>query len=291
MSKNQQRKTVAVPAAAIGFFLCVGLIGFLCPKTVSGTSGPALETAAPTPRPRVSRTRKPSRYSQFAHDVKAHRLACSSCHKFPSENWQKVRAADKAFPDVTDYPHHESCLNCHRQQFFKGTPPAICSICHTAPSPRNSARHAFPNPREIFDTTAKGRSAVSDFAVSFPHDKHIEIVSKAKSEASFQNASWRRSAAGRRAEESCSVCHQTYKPQGDSDDEYASKPPADLGEGFWLKKGTFKTMPIGHTTCFTCHSADTGLSPAPTDCRVLPQAEAAAAKVRFRRPISCEDGR
>jgi hypothetical protein len=55
-------------------------------------------------------------------------------------------------------------------------------------------------------------------------------------------------------------------PQGDSADEYVTKPPAKLGDDFWLKKGTFKTAPIGHATCFTCHSTDTGILPAPTDC-------------------------
>ncbi|MDH3492492.1 MAG: hypothetical protein OEM82_03000, partial [Acidobacteriota bacterium] len=33
-----------------------------------------------------------------------------------------------------------------------------------------------------------------------------------------------------------------------------------------LKKGTFKTTPTGHTTCFQCHSTDAGISPAPQDC-------------------------
>jgi hypothetical protein len=35
-------------------------------------------------------------------------------------------------------------------------------------------------------------------------------------------------------------------PEGTSGDEYATKPPANLGEGFWLKKGTFKSVPVGH---------------------------------------------
>jgi len=55
-------------------------------------------------------------------------------------------------------------------------------------------------------------------------------------------------------------------PQGKSDDEYLTKPPAKIGDAFWLKKGTFKTSPIGHTVCFTCHSADTGILPAPETC-------------------------
>lgn len=216
--------------------------------------------AEPKPTP------KKSKYSDFSHTAKAHKLECGTCHKFPTANWNKVRPEKEAFPDQTDYPRHESCLNCHRQQFFKGAQPAICSICHTNPSPRDSSRHPFPNPREIFDLSKKGKMATSDFVAAFPHDKHIEIVSgRSSSTGPFINASY---SAGRRvaAEESCSVCHKTANPIGTSKDEYLTPPPAKLGDAFWLKKGTFKTAPIGHTTCFTCHSADSGILPAPQTC-------------------------
>lgn len=236
-------------------------VGTLRP-TPSATHTPTTKAAA---KPAV--TRPKPKYSDFSHDVKAHKMDCSKCHTFPSSNWEKVRPKDSAFPDITDYPKHASCINCHRQQFFRGNRPVICSICHTNPGPRNSTRHPFPNPREIFDESAKGKTAPpSDFAISFPHDKHVEIVSRNEaSEPMIVNASWARS--GRRfAEESCAVCHKTLAPQGDSDDEFFTKPPADIGDAFWLKKGTFKSSPTGHTTCFTCHSADSGMSPAPTDC-------------------------
>jgi hypothetical protein len=224
-------------------------------------------TAIPQSTPRRTVQKQPSRkYSEFPHNAKAHQLECATCHKFPSSNWNKVRTEKDAFPDITDYPKHESCLNCHRQQFFKGAPPAICSICHTTPGPRNSSRHPFPNPRELFDLSPKGKKASSDFVVGFPHDKHIEIVSGHSADRPFVNASFTREDRRRAGEESCAVCHQTYKPQGDSKDEYLTQPPAKLGDGFWLKKGTFKTTPIGHTTCFTCHSADSGLMPAPENC-------------------------
>jgi hypothetical protein len=66
--------------------------------------------------------------------------------------------------------------------------------------------------------------------------------------------------------ENCSVCHQTFQPQGNSEEEYVTKPPKNLGDAFWLKKGTFKTTPGNHSTCFTCHSQEAGISPAPSDC-------------------------
>ena len=210
-----------------------------------------------------AQTRRRS-YSQFPHSVKAHQLECASCHKFPSPNWNKVRTGSDAFPDITEYPRHESCLNCHRAQFFRGNPPAICTICHVNPSPRDSRRHPFPNPREIFDQSTKGKIATSDFVVSFPHDKHIDIVSSLdKPSGPFMRVAFSRVNA---MQDSCSVCHVTLQPQGEAQEEYLTKPPADVGDKFWLKRGTFKSVPIGHTTCFNCHSQDSGLSPAPTSC-------------------------
>lgn len=205
-----------------------------------------------------------ARYTQFPHNAKAHRIECSSCHKFPTSNWNKVRAKETAFPDVTEYPDHESCVGCHKPQFFKGARPPICTICHVNPSPRGGPRHPFPNPREIFDGSAKGRTATSDFSIRFPHATHIEIVSGVRSTSPFRLARFER---GRRAgEESCAVCHTTVDPQGDGSEEYVTKPPASNGDAYWLKKGTFKSIPTGHTTCFTCHSADTGILPAQKDC-------------------------
>jgi hypothetical protein len=213
-------------------------------------------------------TPQPRRYSEFPHALKAHQLECASCHKFPSSNWNRVRTGAAAFPDITDYPKHESCLGCHRQQFFRGTPPLICSICHTRPGPQGSARHPFPNPREIFDRSTKGRTAASDFQVSFSHEKHVDIVTASGAaravRSPFRHASF--TPAHAPAEESCAVCHQTLNPQGSSGDEFLTKPPGSLGDAFWLKKGTFKSVPIGHTTCFTCHSQDSGIAPTPTDC-------------------------
>lgn len=261
MRKRRPSQIPHLRVAIIALFFGFVLSFLVFPRNFSFIDSSRAEPA-PTPRPR--RAAVPSKYSKFSHNVKAHKIECNSCHKFPSDNWKLVRAEKDAFPDITDYPKHQSCVNCHRQQFFRGRPPAICSICHTNPGPRNSSRFPFPNPRELFDATAKGRNAVSGFQIFFPHDKHIDIVS-ARNERGilFQKASWK---AKLRAEESCSVCHTTYQPQGDGSDEYVTKPPANLGDAFWLKRGTFKTTPIGHTVCFTCHTADSGLSPAPNDC-------------------------
>lgn len=212
-----------------------------------------------------------SRYSKFSHDVEAHKKKeCSECHKFPSDNWQKVRPESDAIPDITEYPKHDSCVSCHRQQFFSGSKPAICSICHVNPSPRDSRRHPFPNPPEAFDKSPKGKTSFSEFAVAFPHELHVAMLasrsprtpSTPATEPMFVRAGFRKAVQS----ETCAMCHQIAAPQGDADDEYVTKPPEKLGDAFWLKKGTFMASPSGHTQCFTCHSADAGLNPAPANC-------------------------
>lgn len=259
-SKNKKLCGMAVLCLAIGTAFAAAA-GVFSPSRAAASGG-----ALPLPTPAKGR------YTQFAHSTKAHRMDCGSCHKFPSANWKKVRAGSDAFPDITEYPSHNSCIKCHTQQFFRGARPAICSICHTNPGPRNSARHPFPNPRETFDKSAKGKTAESDFAITFPHEIHVEIVTgHATSLVRFANASFATLTKRTAAEESCAVCHQTMQPQGESDDEYLTKPPATLGDGFWIKKGMFKSSPIGHTTCFTCHSQDSGMSPEPKNCAACHQ--------------------
>jgi hypothetical protein len=253
----------------------VALLIFACASLAWISDEPvavAHATPVPTPKPRAN-------YREFPHAAQAHKMECSKCHKFPSDNWNKVRSEKDAFPDVTEYPRHDSCVGCHRQQFFRGATPNICSICHTAPGPSSPNRHPFPNPREIFDQSTKGKTHTSDFLPMFPHDKHIEIVAAHRSSATqFATASFisRRPDDG---EKSCVVCHQTMAPQGKSPDEYLTKPPADIGEAFWLKKGTFKTEPTGHTNCFTCHSPD--IPPAPSNCAACHQLKPSLPRADF----------
>ena len=113
-------------------------------------------------------------YSRFSHFNEQHRLECQTCHKFPSPNWKVVRKESEAFPDISEFPDHQSCINCHRKQFFARERPAprICSNCHVKVSPRNTSRFPFPSLGEPFFASAKGRGFVSEFKVFFPQDKH-----------------------------------------------------------------------------------------------------------------------
>ncbi len=229
-----------------------------------------------TSRSRVQKPKVPPKpkidYSKFSHTTHAvtQKLACNSCHKVPSKNWNVVRKGDAAFQDVADFPEHSSCLNCHRTQFFARERPApvICSNCHIAVTPRDTARWLFPSLGDITDPKLRRREFISEFGVGFPHDKHIDVVGMIapgmRDRALFVNASFQDKKAA--PPKSCPVCHETYQPQGKSSEEYLVKPPKDIGDNFWLKKGTFKTIPTSHTICFTCHNADSGIPPEPKNC-------------------------
>lgn len=218
-------------------------------------------------------------YSKFSHrtHVEQQKLTCDSCHKFPSKNWKEVRKGEEAFPDVTDFPEHPACLNCHRTQFFarERPAPAICSNCHIAVTPRNTARFPFPSLGDTFLSSKIGQSFVSDFKVVFPHDKHLDVIGRLHSpppgdfglvltRASFHSG---RAQAQDAQSKACSTCHETYQPQGKSTDEFVTPPPKDLPEdAFWLKKGAFKTTPTTHAACSSCHNDEAGIPPAPADC-------------------------
>ena len=197
-----------------------------------------------TPAAAQRRVQPRTNYSDFTHTthVAKEKLACGSCHKVPSKNWKEVRKGDAAFPDVTEFPEHASCLNCHRQQFFarERPVPKVCSNCHVEATPKDTSRPPFPSLGEAFLSIAKATNFVSEFRVFFPHGKHGDVE--------------------------CADCHQTYQPQGKSDDEFVTKPPKDIGDAFWLKKGTFKTRPLTHATCFTCHNQESELPPLPANC-------------------------
>jgi len=231
------------------------------------------QTNAQTRRRPATRTPQRPRinYAEFSHTthVTKEKLACDSCHKFPTDNWKEVRKGDDAFPDVAEFPTHASCLNCHRQQFFarERPAPAICSNCHVAVTPRNTVRFLFPSLGDVTDTPLRRRDSVSEFAVHFPHETHLDVVgwNRPFVEPRFVTVSW--PSQQQQPAANCGVCHQTYQPQGNASEEYVTKPPKDLGDAFWLKKGTFKTIQNSHTVCFTCHNAESGISPVSSDCQ------------------------
>ena len=271
----------------MALLLAVFLVG-TCSALMASATGQQSGAAAqkgrgkrPNKKPAVAQKPRVD-YTNFSHrtHVDKQKLKCDSCHKNPTKNWKDVRKGDAAFPDVADFPEHSTCLNCHREQFFARERPApvICSNCHIAISPRDTTRFLFPSLGDVTDATKKRRDFVSEFQVNFPHDKHVDLVGAIRpglnpnGNLRFLSAAFRQDKKKEPEQpKSCPVCHQTNQPQGDSPDEYATKPPKTLGDAFWLKKGTFKTIPVSHTVCFTCHSADSGINPLPTECNICHQ--------------------
>ena len=190
-------------------------------------------------------------YSSFSHRSRSHQQqSCASCHKTPTPDWRTARA----FPDITDYPGHESCVSCHRQQFFNGARPNICSVCHTRTSPRDDARFAFGQP-DLSPRPPRAKNR-REFTIEFPHDKHQDVIAQlrparpARAEASFTLASfWSKNGTPTDDQarfNNCTLCHQTNRalPQAPRDGwPGAYAPPPE----------TFKTAPASHASCFNCH--------------------------------------
>lgn len=255
-------------------FLVIGLALSSMLTMVGSLAAVDPQTRAQSPRRRASRApQKPrTNYAEFSHTthVTKEKLACNACHKFPTANWKEVRKGDAAFEDVAEFPEHAACLNCHREQFFARELPAprICSNCHVAVTPRNTVRFLFPSLGDVTDPSRPQRDAISEFAVHFPHETHLEVVGRNTRfpEPRLVAVSWK-SQQQKPPPANCGVCHKTYQPQGQSSEEYVTKPPKNLGEAFWLKKGTFTTIPNSHTGCFTCHNAESGIAPMSSDCQ------------------------
>lgn len=169
---------------------------------------------------------RPIDYTKFSHATEKHQGECLTCHKIPSREWQKT----STLPDVTDYPGHAACVGCHRQQFFKGARPPICSVCHTKTSPRDGARFAFRNPATLLQ-----------FSIEFPHDKHQDVIASARSKPTFAFAH----VVQNREEtyNNCTICHA----------QRTSVPARVWPDNFSPQPATFKSSPDSHASCFGCH--------------------------------------
>jgi len=205
--------------------LCLSVVAFLNNGGARGQK----QTSRNRPRPAAID------YSKFSHNTKKHQAACDTCHKIPTARWQQT----STYPDITDYPGHEACVSCHRQQFFKGAKPPICSVCHLKTSPREEARLAFRNP-----------AITRQFTIEFPHDRHQDVIAllkiKSSAASSLTFAHARRMADDKvQTYNNCEICH--------SQRAVPSSPPTGWADGFQPKPETFKSVPAGHDSCFNCH--------------------------------------
>lgn len=208
---------------ALAIFL-IATAALLCAPRLISYSGRAFAAAqSHTQTRRTPPRRAPAKttardYSRFSHSSESHlKRDCAACHHIASFEQ----------PDIKDFPDHPACVECHRQQFFRGARPLICSNCHTVVSPRTAARFPFPNVR-----------AGIEFADVFPHANHIKSTSLIQ----FKNVVGEKSSI----QATCLYCHKVNAAklapaQGATASAFA--PPA----------GTFMTTPTSHSTCFQCH--------------------------------------
>lgn len=197
---------------------------------------------------------------EFSHSTASHKkINCSSCHKIPTANWTSARG----FPDIADYPDHSSCVQCHRNDFFRGNRPTICTVCHVAAGPRAKERFEFP---------VSQRS--QEFETIFPHDVHQNIIASNEKKrhvavAHFVNASFIRIDDDDKKPQfnNCTICHPsaTVVPEFKSYDpiktEILTTPATEV---FIPKAEFFKNMPNSHESCFNCHYQ--AQRPVRTDC-------------------------
>lgn len=182
-------------------------------------------------------------YTKFSHSTPKHKAACNTCHKTPTKNWTKV----SQFPDVADFPDHDTCVSCHRAQFFKGARPPICSVCHTKTSPRDAARYTFRNPASRLQ-----------FVIEFPHDRHQDVIAVNRFLISAPLTSHRAPhdafmahAAAPPQFNNCTICHggSVFAISAPA----PTRPNLRTSDMDGLGLMPFKASPTNHGACFNCH--------------------------------------
>ncbi len=231
---RSRRRLFGRVRVVLGFLIGVLLLTY-CLVSLSD----AAQAQRRTRRQRRAPARPAIDYSKFSHATNEHQETCNTCHKIPTENWQKLTN----FPDIVDYPDHDACVSCHRRQFFRGARPVICTNCHVRVSPRDDERFAFRNP-----------AAPRQFTIEFPHDKHQDVIARRRHPIDseqrfvFVRASFRNTPSNDQSQpyNYCTICHEsrTEAPQA---------PPSGWIDSFVPDAGTFKTIPTSHASCFNCH--------------------------------------
>lgn len=214
------------------------------------------QTQRRRPASGASATSKYAHFKHLSHRLPKAKLNCSGCHTIPSaapyENAdpaaQPSDVAAASNPKIKGYPYHDSCVRCHRTEFFKGAAPPICTVCHTRSNPRLTAREIYPFPK------LSTKDWEPEFPGYFPHDKHQRVIARTRKPLdgdgpgwSLVRASFSRQAQTQTAEpENCATCHLTDKRQPVAIEVGSS-------DKFTPPEGTFKTVPSGHADCFNCH--------------------------------------
>lgn len=241
------------------FVALASAIIFLCTHTSSQAAIEPQRRTQPqgrrrrSPQPRTpSRARTARDYSRFRHAdhrPPVAKLDCESCHTIASPAAPDTVAAATR-PSIKGYPYHDSCVNCHRQQFFRGASPAICTVCHTRSSPRLTSRDVHPFPKQSAQAIAR------EFPGYFPHELHQSLIARDLKPPHDDGNAWSAAHASQslidetppsQALDNCAVCHtpETRAP--------STIKVGGTEEIFKPEAGTFKTVPAGHASCLNCH--------------------------------------
>ncbi len=175
------------------------------------------------------------------------KLPCSKCH-IPLTKPPDVAVVTAATKSVTkEYPYHDSCLDCHRvkpPQFFRGTTPVICVVCHTRSSPRLTRHDMNPFPKQ------SEQMILGDLSLMFNHEStshrrecttcHVNIAQLdiAKADVPISTCA-------------TSECHRKPGTQRNFDQEMLLLEDADIAGG------------KNRHPCTGCHSASIGGTPPP----------------------------
>jgi len=269
-----RRRRMHLRVLAIAMVLTTGC--FLILNIVSAQTRRPKRRAKPAIT-RPASTGSATKYSAFLHSSEKHKsLACNACHQIPTA-W----TAKRNFPDVADFPDHDACVRCHRQQFFTrqafaGNGPSICTVCHLRAGPREDARFAFGKPNSA-NQAAKPKDE-RQFTIEFPHDKHQTVIARWRSLHSSDGTAYAPAEARATAPSSsvrlvrtsffsgadqkpdynnCTICHQP-------NNALLIPPLAPTVETSAQSNRFFKTMPRSHDACFACHWKNQ--KPASDDC-------------------------
>jgi hypothetical protein len=231
--KVRRREVALIVLAAIAALL------FIYPRA-------SLTIVAEPQGRRTQNRRRPARpspvragrdYSNFKHEDHQTGLKCANCHTITTQEKPDQIAAATRQNSLLSYPYHDSCLNCHRQQFYRGALPTICTVCHTRVSPRLTSRDVYPE----FPNPKRGDIIAAEFPGFFPHEKHKDL-------------------------KACADCHKA-----DARGPITLPLKAIQSEETFkiIEKGTFKTVPgergMGaHASCFECHWQEN--KPTKDDC-------------------------
>ncbi len=249
-NEHWKRRVVRHRLVALAILVLLIALLFFYPHASSNAAAPQRQRTQQRrrrpPQPQPGQTGRTGRnYARFRHE--SHRppvakLDCNDCHAIPSAAApDRVTAATK--PSADGYPYHDSCVQCHRQQFFVGAAPSICTVCHTRSTPRLTARDMRPFPRQTDQTVAR------EFPGYFPHSLHQGALARRGERERIGDWAFVRASfvQQQQAPDNCAACHLT--------DERA---PVAIKVGgteatFKPEARTFKTVPMGHASCFNCH--------------------------------------